>query len=147
MLERIVERLFLVPTRALVRMVRSTVGFAFRICIHFNFSDVHASPASKIETGRARFDPALLRCSSSFRFFASERWNKSPRGAFYSPPILSAIERVDFAFVGAAPICLSVAAIMSISCGRSSRVSAQLSRRKAERPADEYFGEIHEIRR
>ena len=24
---------------------------------------------------------------------------------------------------------------------------AQLSRRKAERPADEYFGEIHEIRR
>jgi hypothetical protein len=47
----------------------------------------------------------------------------------------------------AAPICLSVAAIMSVACGRSSRVSAQLSRRKAERPADEYFGEIHEIRR
>jgi len=55
-------------------------------------------------------------------------------------------QRADFTFVIAAPICLSVAAIMS-ACGRSSRVSAQLSRRKAERPADEYFGEIHEIRR
>ena len=39
-LERIVERLFLVSTHALVGMVRSTVRFAFRICIHFNFSDV-----------------------------------------------------------------------------------------------------------
>ena len=64
-LERIVERLFLVPTHALVGMVRSTVRFAFRIIsISPTFN---ASPASKIETRRGWLDPALLQRSSSFR--------------------------------------------------------------------------------
>jgi hypothetical protein len=83
----------------------------------------------------------LLQRSSSFRFLLLSDGTNRRVARFSSPLILSAIERVDFTFVIAAPVCLSVA-VRTIK----PRL-AQLSRRKAERPADEYFGEIHEIRR